>query len=104
MRITSYCKDTYSLYTVFESIEDYAPGFRELVIAKDVLTPPDLEKIFGLTGGNIFHGAMSIDQLYLARPTHLNPSYASGAVKGLYLCGSGAHPGELCVHTSLIVW
>lgn len=78
---------------VFQSIEDYAPGFRELVIAKDVLTPPDLEKIFGLTGGNIFHGAMSVDQLYIVRPTHLNPSYTSDDVKGLYLCGSGAHPG-----------
>ncbi|XP_064382935.1 pyridine nucleotide-disulfide oxidoreductase domain-containing protein 2-like [Halichondria panicea] len=78
---------------VFDSIEDYAPGFKKLVIDKDILTPPDLERIFGLTGGNIFHGAMSVDQLYLARPTHRNPSYASGAVKGLYLCGSGAHPG-----------
>ncbi len=84
-----------SLSAVFDSIEDYAPGFKKLVIDKDILTPPDLERIFGLTGGNIFHGAMSVDQLYLARPTHRNPSYASGAVKGLYLCGSGAHPGNL---------
>ena len=49
---------------------------------------------------NIFHGAMSVDQLYLARPTYLNPGYSS-PVKGLYLCGSGAHPGGfLCNSTS----
>ena len=46
---------------------------------------------------NIFHGAMSVDQLYLARPTYLNPSYSS-PVRGLYLCGSGAHPGGTNIH------
>ncbi len=85
---------------MFDSIEEYAPGFRKLIIDKDILTPPDLERIFGLTGGNIFHGAMSMDQLYLVRPTHRNPSYASGAVKGLYLCGSGGHPGNLDMYNS----
>ncbi len=84
---------------MFDSIEEYAPGFRQLIVGKDILTPPDLERIFGLTGGNIFHGAMSIDQLYLARPTYRNPSYDCGVVKGLYLCGSGAHPGR--VYSSL---
>ncbi|XP_066476714.1 pyridine nucleotide-disulfide oxidoreductase domain-containing protein 2 isoform X1 [Tiliqua scincoides] len=77
---------------VFDCIEAYAPGFKASVIGRDVLTPPDLEQIFGLPGGNIFHGAMSLDQLYFARPV---PSYSSyrSPVQGLYLCGSGAHPG-----------
>ncbi|KAL8187501.1 UNVERIFIED_CONTAM: Pyridine nucleotide-disulfide oxidoreductase domain-containing protein 2 [Gekko kuhli] len=77
---------------VFDCIEAYAPGFKASVIGRDVLTPPDLERIFGLPGGNIFHGAMSLDQLYFARPV---PSYSSyrSPVQGLYLCGSGAHPG-----------
>ncbi|KGL95455.1 Pyridine nucleotide-disulfide oxidoreductase domain-containing protein 2, partial [Charadrius vociferus] len=78
--------------TVFDCIEAYAPGFKSSIIGRDILTPPDLEKIFGLPGGNIFHGAMSLDQLYFARPA---PSYSGyrSPVPGLYLCGSGAHPG-----------
>ncbi|XP_070540182.1 pyridine nucleotide-disulfide oxidoreductase domain-containing protein 2-like [Ptychodera flava] len=77
---------------IFDVIEQYAPGFKDSVIGRDILTPPDLERIFGLTGGNIFHGAMSLDQLYFVRPV---PSYANyrSPIQGLYLCGSGAHPG-----------
>uniref|UniRef100_A0A8D0E9C4 Pyridine nucleotide-disulfide oxidoreductase domain-containing protein 2 n=1 Tax=Salvator merianae TaxID=96440 RepID=A0A8D0E9C4_SALMN len=77
---------------VFDCIEAYAPGFKASVIGRDVLTPPDLEQIFGLPGGNIFHGAMSLDQLYFARPAPFYSSYRS-PIQGLYLCGSGAHPG-----------
>ncbi|OPJ84343.1 pyridine nucleotide-disulfide oxidoreductase domain-containing protein 2 [Patagioenas fasciata monilis] len=78
--------------TVFDCIEAYAPGFKASVIGRDILTPPDLERIFGLPSGNIFHGGMSLDQLYFARPA---PSYSGyrSPVPGLYLCGSGAHPG-----------
>ncbi|XP_068807316.1 pyridine nucleotide-disulfide oxidoreductase domain-containing protein 2 isoform X2 [Struthio camelus] len=78
--------------TVFDCIEAYAPGFKASVVGRDILTPPDLERIFGLPGGNIFHGAMSLDQLYFARPA---PSYSGyrSPIPGLYLCGSGAHPG-----------
>uniref|UniRef100_A0A8C8R533 Pyridine nucleotide-disulfide oxidoreductase domain-containing protein 2 n=1 Tax=Pelusios castaneus TaxID=367368 RepID=A0A8C8R533_9SAUR len=78
--------------TVFDWVEAYAPGFKASVIGRDILTPPDLERIFGLPGGNIFHGAMSLDQLYFARPV---PSYSGyrSPIPGLYLCGSGAHPG-----------
>ncbi|XP_067995678.1 pyridine nucleotide-disulfide oxidoreductase domain-containing protein 2 isoform X4 [Melanerpes formicivorus] len=78
--------------TVFDCIEDYAPGFKASVIGRDILTPPDLERVFGLPGGNIFHGAMSLDQLYFTRPA---PSYSGyrSPIPGLYLCGSGAHPG-----------
>ncbi|XP_073210766.1 pyridine nucleotide-disulfide oxidoreductase domain-containing protein 2 isoform X2 [Lepidochelys kempii] len=77
---------------VFDWVEAYAPGFKASVIGRDILTPPALEKIFGLPGGNIFHGAMSLDQLYFARPV---PSYSGyrSPIPGLYLCGSGAHPG-----------
>lgn len=82
------------LSAVFDCIEAYAPGFKKTVVGHEVLTPPDLERIFGLTGGNIFHGAMSVDQLYLARPSPFNTGYSSRGVQGLFLCGSGAHPGD----------
>ncbi|XP_061914158.1 pyridine nucleotide-disulfide oxidoreductase domain-containing protein 2 [Entelurus aequoreus] len=78
--------------TVFNWVEQYAPGFKDSVVGRDVLTPPDLERIFGLTGGNIFHGSMSLDQLYLARPLPALSDYRT-PIKGLYLCGSGSHPG-----------
>uniref|UniRef100_A0A663MBI8 Pyridine nucleotide-disulfide oxidoreductase domain-containing protein 2 n=1 Tax=Athene cunicularia TaxID=194338 RepID=A0A663MBI8_ATHCN len=78
--------------TVFDCIEAYAPGFKASVIGRDILTPPDLERIFGLPGGNIFHGGMSLDQLYFARPAPAYSGYRS-PIPGLYLCGSGAHPG-----------
>ncbi|NWX92659.1 PYRD2 protein, partial [Nothoprocta pentlandii] len=78
--------------TVFDCIEAYAPGFKASVVGRDVLTPPDLERIFGLPGGNIFHGAMSLDQLYFARSAPAYSGYRC-PVPGLYLCGSGAHPG-----------
>ncbi|XP_054886040.1 pyridine nucleotide-disulfide oxidoreductase domain-containing protein 2 isoform X2 [Poeciliopsis prolifica] len=78
--------------TVFDWVEQYAPGFKTSVVGRDILSPPDLEKIFGLTGGNIFHGSMSLDQLYLARPLPSLSDYRS-PIKGLYLCGSGCHPG-----------
>ncbi|XP_019849387.1 PREDICTED: pyridine nucleotide-disulfide oxidoreductase domain-containing protein 2-like isoform X1 [Amphimedon queenslandica] len=78
---------------VFDKIEEYAPGFKDLIIDWETLTPPDLERIFGLTGGNIFHGSLSLSQLYVNRPTSLNPSYTCPDVEGLLLCGSGAHPG-----------
>ncbi|XP_008072148.1 pyridine nucleotide-disulfide oxidoreductase domain-containing protein 2 [Carlito syrichta] len=78
--------------TVFDCIEAYAPGFKDSVVGRDILTPPDLERIFGLPGGNIFHCAMSLDQLYFARPVPLHSGYRC-PLRGLYLCGSGAHPG-----------
>ncbi|XP_039994625.1 pyridine nucleotide-disulfide oxidoreductase domain-containing protein 2 isoform X2 [Xiphias gladius] len=78
--------------TAFDWVEQYAPGFKKSVVGRDILAPPDLERIFGLTGGNIFHGSMSLDQLYLARPLPFLSDYRS-PIKGLYLCGSGCHPG-----------
>ncbi|XP_004680610.1 PREDICTED: pyridine nucleotide-disulfide oxidoreductase domain-containing protein 2 [Condylura cristata] len=76
---------------VFACVEAYAPGFKGSVVGRDVLTPPDLERIFGLPGGNIFHGAMALSQLYFARPVPLHSNYRC-PLRGLYLCGSGAHP------------
>ncbi|XP_012687708.1 pyridine nucleotide-disulfide oxidoreductase domain-containing protein 2 [Clupea harengus] len=78
--------------TVFDWVEQYAPGFKSSIVGTDILTPQDLERVFGLTGGNIFHGAMSLDQLYLARPLPSMADYRS-PISGLYLCGSGGHPG-----------
>ncbi|XP_048663080.1 pyridine nucleotide-disulfide oxidoreductase domain-containing protein 2 isoform X6 [Marmota marmota marmota] len=78
---------------VLDCIEAYAPGFKGSVVGRDILTPPDLERIFGLPGGNIFHCAMTLDQLYFARPVPLHSSYCC-PLQGLYLCGSGAHPAN----------
>ncbi|HEY9084466.1 MAG TPA: NAD(P)/FAD-dependent oxidoreductase [Candidatus Tyrphobacter sp.] len=76
----------------FAIVERYAPGFTSSVLHRQVLAPPDIEKTFNLTGGNIFQGAMSLNQLFVARPI---PGYANyrTPVRGLYLCGSAAHPG-----------
>ncbi|GAQ78062.1 FAD/NAD(P)-binding oxidoreductase family protein [Klebsormidium nitens] len=77
---------------VFSIIDEYAPGFSESIIGQDILTPPDLERLLNLTGGNIFHGSMGLDSLYLLRPVPGWSNYST-PVAGLYLCGSGAHPG-----------
>jgi len=77
---------------IFDVVEAHAPGFRQSVIAQSALSPADLERVFGLTGGDIFHGQLSLDQLWSARPVLGHADYRS-PIKGLYLCGSGAHPG-----------
>jgi phytoene dehydrogenase-like protein len=77
---------------IFDVVERHAPGFRASVLAHTALSPADLERDFGLTGGDIFHGALSLDQLWSARPLLGYANYR-GPVEGLYLCGSGAHPG-----------
>jgi phytoene dehydrogenase-like protein len=76
----------------FDIVEQYAPGFKESVIDRQILTPQDLEATFNLTGGNIFQGAMNLDKLFMFRPV---PGYAGYKmpIEGLYLCGSAAHPG-----------
>jgi phytoene dehydrogenase-like protein len=76
----------------FDLLTEYAPNFKRSVIARQVLTPLDLEKTFGLTRGNIFQGAMPIHQLFSMRPVAGWSGYRT-PVKGLYLCGSAAHPG-----------
>jgi phytoene dehydrogenase-like protein len=77
---------------IFGVVESHAPGFRQSVIAHTALSPLDLEREFGLTGGDIFHGQLSLDQLWAARPVLGYADYRT-PVPGLYLCGSGAHPG-----------
>jgi phytoene dehydrogenase-like protein len=76
----------------FDILNDYAPNFKRSVIDRQVLSPLDLERRFGLTGGNIFQGAMTLSQLFFLRPL---PGYADyrSPIKGLYLCGSATHPG-----------
>jgi phytoene dehydrogenase-like protein len=76
----------------FDILEEYAPGFKSSVIARQVLSPLDLERTFSLTGGNIFQGAMTLNQLFLLRPVVGWAGYTT-PIKGLYLCGSAAHPG-----------
>jgi phytoene dehydrogenase-like protein len=77
---------------VLRALETYAPGIGELVLARTVVTPLELEETYGLTGGHPFHGEPSLDQLFLARPL-LGWARYRGPVAGLYLCGAGAHPG-----------
>ena len=77
---------------MIDTVETYAPGFKASVVARQSLSPLDLERIFGLPSGDIFHGAMTLDQLFSARPMLGYADYRM-PVPGLYLCGSGAHPG-----------
>ncbi|WJR76988.1 NAD(P)/FAD-dependent oxidoreductase [Bradyrhizobium sp. NP1] len=74
------------------TVDRHAPGFAESVIGRQVLSPLDLEREFGLLGGDIFHGALTLNQLFSARPMLGHADYR-GPVRGLYHCGSGAHPG-----------
>jgi phytoene dehydrogenase-like protein len=77
---------------VIASVDKHAPGFAASVIGRQIHSPLDLERRFGLIGGDIFHGKMSLDQLFSARPMIGAANYRM-PLKGLYLCGSGAHPG-----------
>ena len=77
---------------IVDTVTAHAPNFRSSVIARQIHSPLDLERKFGLVGGDIFHGRMSLDQLWAARPVLGHGDYRS-PIAGLYLCGSGAHPG-----------
>jgi phytoene dehydrogenase-like protein len=76
----------------FDVLAEYAPNFKRALIARQVLSPLDLERRYGLTGGNIFQGAMTLPQLFFLRPL---PGYADyrSPIRGLYLCGAATHPG-----------
>ena len=74
------------------TVDQYAPGFAKSVIGRQMLSPLDLERQFGLLGGDIFHGALTLNQLFSARPMLGHADYR-GPLRGLYHCGSGAHPG-----------
>jgi phytoene dehydrogenase-like protein len=73
-------------------LEEHIPGFAKLVLARQVLTPADLERRFGLTEGHIYHGEMTLSQSLVLRPVSGWAGYRT-PVDGLYLCGSGTHPG-----------
>jgi len=77
---------------MIDTVETYAPGFKASVIGRQSLSPFDLERIFGLPNGDIFHGRLTLDQLFSARPMLGYADYRM-PIPGLYLCGSGAHPG-----------
>ena len=74
------------------TVDKHAPGFAASVLGRQVLCPLDLERTFGLVGGDIMHGALSLDQLFSARPVLGHGDYRT-PIKGLYQCGSGTHPG-----------
>jgi phytoene dehydrogenase-like protein len=73
-------------------LTQYAPNMKNIVLHREVLTPLDLEREYSLTGGNIFHGRMTLDQLFSMRPVPGFAGYRT-PIRGIYLCGSGAHPG-----------
>lgn len=77
---------------VVKTLADYAPSLPGLVVARQVITPQDLEDTYGLTGGHIFHGELALDQLFTMRPLLGYARYRT-PIRGLYLCGSGTHPG-----------
>jgi phytoene dehydrogenase-like protein len=76
----------------FDMVEQYAPGFKASVIDRQVLSPPDIERTFNLTGGNIFQGSMNLNKLFMFRPAPGFADYRT-PVKHLFLCGAAAHPG-----------
>jgi phytoene dehydrogenase-like protein len=77
---------------VVNALSDYLPGLKQLIAARQVITPLDLEQTYGLSGGHIHHGEMSLDQLFAFRPLIGWAQYRT-PIKGLYLCGAGTHPG-----------
>jgi phytoene dehydrogenase-like protein len=75
-----------------DALADYAPNIRDIILHRQVISPLDLEREYGLTGGSIFHGDMTLDQLFFMRPLAGWAKYRT-PVRNLYLCGSGTHPG-----------
>ena len=81
-----------AIEAILGTVERFAPGTRALIVGRQVLSPRGLERRFGLVDGDIFHGRMSLDQLWAARPVLGHGSYR-GPLKGLWMCGAGTHPG-----------
>ena len=77
---------------IIATVDKYAPGFADSVLGRQILSPLDLERTFGLVGGDIMHGVLSLDQLFATRPMLGHADYRA-PIKGLYMCGSGTHPG-----------
>ena len=76
----------------FDLVEEYAPGFKASVIGRQVIPPPEMERLWGITGGNIMQGSMGLNIMFSLRPVAGFANYRT-PVKGLYLCGAAAHPG-----------
>jgi phytoene dehydrogenase-like protein len=77
---------------MIETVDAFAPGFKASVLGRQIMSPLDLERTFGLIGGDIFHGQLSLDQMFSARPMLGHGNYR-GPLAGLYMCGAGTHPG-----------
>jgi phytoene dehydrogenase-like protein len=77
---------------MIDLVNSHAPNFKASVLGRQIMSPLDLERTFGLIGGDIFHGALSLDQMFSARPMLGHGDYR-GPLLGLYMCGSGTHPG-----------
>ncbi len=77
---------------MIDTVDRYAPGFKQSVLGMQALSPLDLERVFGLTGGDIMHGKLELDQIFSARPVLGHGNYRS-PLEGLYMCGAGTHPG-----------
>ena len=77
---------------MIDLVNSHAPNFKASVLGRQIMSPLDLERTFGLIGGDIFHGELSLDQMFSARPMLGHGDYR-GPLKGLYMCGSGTHPG-----------
>jgi len=78
--------------TIVDTIDSYAPNFKASIVGRQIKTPLDIERDLGMIGGDIFHGALHLDQFYSLRPMAGHAAYRM-PVDGVYLCGSGAHPG-----------
>jgi phytoene dehydrogenase-like protein len=85
------CRETVADLMI-ETVDAHAPGFKASVLGRQINSPLDLERTFGLIGGDIFHGKLELDQLFSARPVLGHGAYR-GPLPGLYLCGAGTHPG-----------
>src|SRR5256885_10179068 len=77
---------------MIDSVNAHAPNFKAAVLGRQIMSPLDLERTFGLIGGDISHGTLSLDQLFCARPMLGYGNYR-GPLQGLYMCGAGTHPG-----------
>jgi phytoene dehydrogenase-like protein len=77
---------------VIDTVSEYAPNLKKIIVGKQVLTPLDIEREFGLTQGNIFQGELSLEQLFFLRPVPGWAQYRT-PIKNLYMCGSATHPG-----------
>jgi phytoene dehydrogenase-like protein len=78
--------------TVIDALAEYAPNLKSLILSKQIVTPQDLESVYGLSGGHIFHGELALDQLFTMRPLIGWARYRT-PIERLYLCGAGTHPG-----------